>query len=121
MGNMLKILKKLYDSKKALTSLDFGDQMSNPNQYFCELLTLDLISERTITKNGKTFKIRFIPQEKRAKAKNYICELEQRSHNKKTVDMSRIEASTHTNGKTNKAGQSLKTLFDCLFGDTRKH
>jgi hypothetical protein len=114
---MLIILARLYNSKKALTSLDFGSQMSNPNQYFCELLALDLISERTITKNGKTFKIRFIPQGKRAKAKEYINE----QCNKKAVSMSRIETSGHTNGKVSKSGQSLKTLFDCLVGDTKEH
>jgi hypothetical protein len=31
------------------------------------------------TKGNKTFKIRFIPQDKRAKARNYICELEQKA------------------------------------------
>jgi hypothetical protein len=120
MGNELKILKKLYDSKRALTSLDFGGEMSNPNQYFCKLLALDLIAENTVTRNGKTFKVRFILQRQRAKAKQYICEQEQKSR-KKTVDMSEIGQSIHTNGKVSKSGQSIKTLFDCILDSQRQH
>jgi hypothetical protein len=116
--HILTILRTLYNTKRAFSSLDFGDKMSNPNQYFCKLLPLGLIDERTITKGNKTFKIRFIPQDKRAKARNYICELEQKATTKKAVSKSGIETPRPTNGNVSKAGQSLKTLFDCLIDGT---
>ncbi|MDR2100753.1 MAG: hypothetical protein LBP40_08025 [Campylobacteraceae bacterium] len=117
MSNELKILETLYDSDRALSSLDFGSQMSNPNQYFCKLKTLGLIAENTLKfKNGQTVKIRFIPMDKRANALKRIKELKKielakANSSKKAIGKSRIGTSTPTDSK-NKAGQAIKSLFD---------
>jgi hypothetical protein len=64
-SHTMHILHRLYNGEQ-LTSLDLGNLMSNPNQYFCKLKDMRLIGERIITHNVK---VHFLPPKARKRAK----------------------------------------------------
>ncbi|MDR1285410.1 MAG: hypothetical protein LBJ88_04335 [Campylobacteraceae bacterium] len=64
-SHLIYILCRLYNGEQ-LTSLDLGNIMSNPNQYFCKLKAMGLIGE-WITTHG--VKVHFILPKARKRAK----------------------------------------------------
>jgi len=70
-SHKLGILKKLYQGKEKLTATDLS-QISNPNQYFCTLENLGLITSEWGLKGNARVKYRFIEPQQNSKVVKYL-------------------------------------------------
>ena len=71
LSHKLHILKTLITSDVKLTATDFS-YVSNANQYFCELELQGLIKSEWGKKGKSKVKLRYVPNELREKASNFL-------------------------------------------------
>ena len=70
-SHKLNILKVLLDANEGLTATDFT-HISNPNQYFVELEEKGLIKSKWGFKGDAKVKFRFVTNDTREKAMQYL-------------------------------------------------